>query len=212
VDNRIKFPPTTVDFSAVGTTGQDHDNYPAPGSQARYDHQRMVIIGLLSNQSSTSAPTEFREGTLWFDLNDFSIKIYSDQGFRHLAETIAVSTVDEEDNNTSSILSLAEWYERASGILASSAPEITFSGLSENDVVTTIPIPDSLRDQLFSDSRPFVYKNGILLDPRLTTLEPGSNPNAINIDSNDALGNGDRFTVLIKRIPNDQFYITDVVV
>ena len=72
-DDRINLQPPLVDFSLVGTTGQAHDTFPAPG-QARYDWMRSYLIGLLSHQSSFEEPIEFRLGTTWFDLNTSSFK------------------------------------------------------------------------------------------------------------------------------------------
>lgn len=73
-DDRINLQPPLVDFTNdVGTTGQAHDNFPAPG-QARYDWMRSYLIGLLSNQSAFCEPIEFRIGTVWFDLNNASYK------------------------------------------------------------------------------------------------------------------------------------------
>lgn len=72
-DDRINLQPPLVDFSTVGTTGQAHDTFPAPGP-ARYDWMRSYLIGLLSNQSSFSEPIEFRLGTIWFNLNDATFK------------------------------------------------------------------------------------------------------------------------------------------
>ena len=60
-----------IDFVAdVGIASQDHDNYPPPQGQARFDHMRMAIIALLSQQASFSEPTQYRDGTPWFDLTD----------------------------------------------------------------------------------------------------------------------------------------------
>src|SRR4051812_5941874 len=90
-DNRIRFSPTKIDFTAeVGVTGQDHDSYPSAGSQARFDWMRMVIIGLLSNQSSFTEPSEKREGTLWFDLNNQELKIWDGSNWESIAKYIIV--------------------------------------------------------------------------------------------------------------------------
>lgn len=77
-DARIHLPGSPIDFPTdVGTTGQDHDTYPSPDTQARFDHMRMYLIGLLANQASigTDEPTQYREGTWWFDLTEGAMKI-----------------------------------------------------------------------------------------------------------------------------------------
>ena len=87
-DQRIRLPGAKINFSTdVGTTGQDHDTFPAPG-QARYDHMRMYLLGLLSNQASYSEPTQYREGSFWFDLNTLTFKIYVNDSWSSLSETI----------------------------------------------------------------------------------------------------------------------------
>jgi hypothetical protein len=76
-DYRIKFPAPTIDFTDdVGTTGQDHDNYPSPGTQARYDWMRLMLIGLLTHQASYEEPTQYRDGTVWYDLETLELKIW----------------------------------------------------------------------------------------------------------------------------------------
>lgn len=77
-DNRLRFPAPTIDFDTeVGTTGQDHDNYPSPNTQARYDWMRMCLLALLSHQASYQAPTQYRDGTVWYDLNTLEFKVWS---------------------------------------------------------------------------------------------------------------------------------------
>ena len=80
-DARIVLPPTPIDFAIdVGETGQDHDTYPSPDTQARFDLMRMYLIGLLANQASIGddEPTQFRNGTLWMDLTENALKIRKD--------------------------------------------------------------------------------------------------------------------------------------
>lgn len=210
-DNRIRLSSTLIDFDTeVGNGSQDIDSYPAPGAQARFDHMRSVILGLLGNQSSFDEPSQYRDGSLWFDLNTLELKIRMGalSDWRPIAEAIAVDSTDEEAGD-STILTLAEWYENVANTLNSSAPEITFGGFSSNDGIISIPIPESLRAGLYSDSRPFVYRNGLLIDPRLTALEPSGNPTAVQLTAT-TLADGDTFTVLIKRMPAANFYIPDV--
>jgi len=86
MDNRLRFQGPKFDFnSQVGLSGLDHDNYPAPGL-ARYDQMRMYLIALLANQSSDSPPTEYRAGTIWFDLNEGYFKAWDGTEWRYLSE------------------------------------------------------------------------------------------------------------------------------
>lgn len=115
-DNRIRFPGPPIDFdSEVGTTGQAHDTFPAPG-QARFDWLRSYLIGLLSNQASYTTPIEFRVGSLWFNLNDNSFQFRSDNGaiinvsgenWLGLAHGIVLEPG----------LTLAQWFEQVKDII-----------------------------------------------------------------------------------------------
>lgn len=205
-DNRIRFPSTKIDLSAdVGVTGQDHDTYPAAGSQARADWMGLYLIGLLSSQSSFSEPTEKRDGTVWFDLNTLSMKIWRNSEWQQYAEAI---DLEDSDGN---IISLSDWYEDAAELLKGLSPEIVFSGSSTADAQSLITIPESLRDELTSDSRPLVYKNGSLIDPRNTRLEPSAIPTAVKL-TDETIDNGDTFTVFIRRIPSSTFYTPNVTI
>jgi hypothetical protein len=91
-DNRMRFPAGPIDFqNEVGTTGQDHDAYPEAGTQPRFDWMRMAIIGLLSQQSSYDPPTQYREGTPWFDLNELALKIRRNDAWVPYAQAVLIS-------------------------------------------------------------------------------------------------------------------------
>jgi len=91
-DLRIRFPAPKIDFAAdVGTTGQDHDTYPAADTQPRFDWMRMNLIGLLANQASFDEPTQFRNGTLWYDLNELALKIRKDDEWVPAGDGILVA-------------------------------------------------------------------------------------------------------------------------
>ena len=92
-DARIVLPPSPIDFADVGTTGQDHDTYPSSDTQARFDHMRMYLIGLLANQASIGAdePTQFRNGTLWMDLTEGALKIRKDDEWVPAGDGILVA-------------------------------------------------------------------------------------------------------------------------
>ncbi len=204
-DNRIRLPSTKIDFTAdVGDTGQDHDSYPPPQGQARYDHMRMFLMGLLAQQSSYTEPTQYRDGTPWFDLNDSTIKIRSGSEWVHLSDVISV-----QQTSGTSTQSLTEFVTQVLAAIPNITPEVVFSGVATADNVTSIPIPESLRSGLNSDSRPFVYINGLLVDPRNTRLEPGANPSTVILVTNN-LDTGDLFTVNIRYVPSTTFYSQSV--
>lgn len=205
-DNRVRLPSAKIDFATdVGVASQDHDNYPPPQGQARFDHMRMFLIGLLAQQSSYQEPTEYRDGTPWFDLNTLQLKIRRNAEWQSVAEAIVLE--EDIDGNTTS---LADWFAAVSASLGSLSPEIVFSGVAGADNQISITIPESLRVYLFTDSRPFVYKNGLLLDPRNSRLDPGSNPTAVDLTGGDELDVGDTFTVMIRRVPNETWYTPNV--
>lgn len=109
-DYRIRFDPTTIDFADdVGTTGQDHDSYPAPGTQARYDWMRMYLIGLLSLQASNEAPTQYRNGTLWFKLDENAIYIRKEDEWVLIADAI----VDADGNTLTDLFTRVSTLEGA---------------------------------------------------------------------------------------------------
>jgi hypothetical protein len=204
-DNRIHFPAAKIDFSTdVGVTSQDHDSYPPPQGQARFDHMRMFLIGLLAQQASYDEPTQYRDGTPWFDLNDSSVKIRSGSEWKHLSDAISV-----QQASGVSTLSLTDFVTQVLAAIPNITPEVVFSGVCTNDNVTSIPIPESLRSGLGTESRPFVFVNGALIDPRNTRLEPGANPSTVVLVS-DNLDTGDLFTVNIRYIPDATFYSQSV--
>ena len=204
-DNRLRFPATKIDFvTEVGIGNGDHDTYPSPGAQARYDHMRMVVIALLSQQSSYDEPTEYRDGTPWFDLNDGTLKIRLNDGWVRYSEIISV-----EEQNGVSTKTLAEFYNEVAETLTSLAPEIVFTGTSGTDNVGSITIPITLRGNLNADSRAFVYVNGLLKSPLSTQL---NNPNPTMVILNGfTINSGDDFTVIIRRIPDNTYYTEQVV-
>lgn len=209
-DNRIRLPATLIDFANdVGVTGQDHDSYPAAGAQARYDHMRMYLIGLLSQQSSETAPTQYREGTPWLDTSTSPpiLKIRSGDEWKQYSNAIIVGNDSDGDP-----LSLEDWYSSLSGFLSTFGPEITFSGTCTADDVTQIPIPETLRPAVSSIARPFVYINGLLQDPRDTPVQTAATPISIRLSGGVQLDSGDEFTVVIKSITAANFHSSTVTV
>lgn len=200
MDNRIRFDSTRIDFAgSVGLTGQEHDNYPAPNSQARFDHLRSYLIGLLANQSGDTEPAQYREGTLWFDTAVGVLKIRSGDKWDLLSSVTQLS-----DSVT-----LKQWYDAVRVVVDSASPEVVFNCEIVADGVTSITIPESIRPYIYSDSRAYIYVNGLLLDPRYSTILGAPPPPRIQIVYG-SLSAGDRVIVVIKRIPNTHYY-TDTV-
>ncbi len=199
-DNRVRLPSSKIDFATdVGITSQDHDNYPSPGGQARFDHMRMFLIGLLSQQSSYDAPTEYRDGTPWFDLNSLSLKIWKNNSWEPYSDVIQL----EEG------ITLQDWYLSATASLSSISPELFFAGKS-NINSSSIPIPSSLQSQISSDSRAFITINGLALDPREVSFVGTPNPTTIQLTTIELEPN-DAFQVNIRRVPSTTFVTQNVV-
>lgn len=216
-DYRIKFPPTLVDFqNEVGITGQDHDSYPAPGQQARYDWLRLYLIGLLSNQASSEPPVNYREGTCWLDMSVSPpvLKIRLDSQWVSISDAIDLNGI-----------SLSSWVSNASAILSTASPELFFSGKVTSNTVTQIPIPVSLQSQVYSDTRAFVTVNSASAQLNLSENQNLSaviqyrpiilNPNDVEILAGTTISlstiileKNDTYMVSLRRIPNTYYDIT----
>lgn len=202
-DNRLRFPSALIDFASdVGVASQDHDSYPPPQGQARYDHMRMVVIALLSQQASFDEPTEYRNGTPWFDLNTETLKIRLGNEWVNFSDAIPLGEPDTDGNYTT----LTEWFETTNAALSSLAQEVVFNGVSTSDGVTDITIPESLRVYIFSDTRCFFYVNGLLIDPRNCDILGTSTIRLSNV----SLSTNDEFTVILRRVPSSSFYAPTV--
>lgn len=206
-DNRIKLPATLVDFvNDVGTTGQDHDSYPEPG-QARFDLMRLFLIGLLSNQSSAddNPPTEFRTGTIWFRRTTNAIQIRINDNWVPLAN--AIELIQDSDS-----ISLSDWFTSVETQLESVVPRHTWSGSSVADGIASITVPNSLQDKIEaikSSTRPLVYINGLLVDPRNSRFSSGF-PVVIELLGGVVVDDGDRYTVVVERF--DEFLQDEIVI
>lgn len=202
-DNRLRFSSTLIDFTNdVGIASQDHDNYPPPQGQARYDHMRMVVIALLSQQASFDEPTEYRNGTPWFDLNTNTLKIRSGNEWVNYADVIPLGEADTEGN----YLTLSQWFDTTNAALSSLSQEIVFNGVSTADGVTDITIPESLQVYIFGDTRCYLYINGLLIDPRNCAILGTSTIRLSNV----SLSTNDEFTAILRRVPNSSFYVPTV--
>lgn len=204
-DNRIRFDSAKIDFAtSVGVTGQDHDSYPAAGQQPRYDWMRMFLIGLLANQSSASEPTQYREGTTWFDTTEDTLKIRRQGSWVSVAEAIKLGEASD-----GSAVTLQGLYATIRTLIGNK-PTQTFSGTCSNDGVASIPIPASLRSGCGTGSRAFVYVEGVLLDPRKCVYSGGATPTSIALTGGETINSGERFTVIMMNVDSASFISSDV--
>jgi len=162
-DYRIRFPSSKIDFDedvhGGSPDGQDINDYPSIG-QARYDYMRMVVIGLLANQSSYEEPFNYKIGTIWHNLNDEFLKYFDGEEFDDIASAIKIGEYD-----------LKEWSEIVQNTVGKVSETGSFSGVSNNSGVTEIDIPENmLVAASFDNNHPVLYKNGLLIDPRLTSF------------------------------------------
>jgi len=200
LDNRLKLPGPKIDFAAVGTTGQAHDDFPSGGAQARYDHMRMYLIALLANQSSLYPPTQYREGTCWFDLTTLTMRVRRNGAWTSLSH--AVSVADGAD--PASTVSLQSWVDATDSVLDGLSPEATFSGVATGPAAT-LPIPTALQPAVRPETRPWVWVNGLLLDPRDCTVTGGT-----SVHLSSSLRAGDRFTVLLRGFTAGYFHVSTI--
>jgi hypothetical protein len=204
-DNRLRFPSTLINFTTdVGIASQDHDNYPPPQGVARYDHMRMVVIALLAQQASFDEPSEYRNGTPWFDLNTNTLKIHTSSGWVNYSEVIALGEPDTDGNYTT----LAEWFDTTNSALSVLAQEVVFNGRSTSSNVVDIAIPGQLQAFIYLDTRCYLYINGLLVDPRNCSILCTSTIRLSNV----SLSTNDEFTVILRRVPDNSFYAPTVTV
>jgi hypothetical protein len=209
-NNTLRFPAPEIDFASdVGLSSQDHDNFPAAGAQPRWDWLLMWYISLLANQSGFDEPTQYRVGTDWHDLDVGGMRKYwNGTNWVSLSEAIQVGTISGTGTDAGNPITLQSWVNDTETLLAASSPESTFSGVSSQDGVTSIPIPDALLDSIDKDkNKAFVYINGLLVDPRNVTLCPPT----IELINGIVIDKDDRFTVVIKNI-TDALFIEGTVV
>ena len=196
LDNRIRLDQSVVDFSASGLTGQNHDIYPKPKTQARYDLMRTYLIGLLSNQSSNEntdgEPFEKRTGTLWYKKVAGFLELYDGTKFENLSKHIGV-TVNEETVALSTLLmSILE-------NLKYSSPRVIWCGRFISGT-NYIPIPENYQGHAaITNMHPLVYIDGLMVDPRDTIIQAGA-PAYIKMNDNVNPRPGQRYTVILEHV------------
>jgi len=194
-DYRIRFPSAKIDFDedvhGGSPDGQDVNDFPEPG-QARYDWMRMVVIGLLANQSSEEEPLNLKIGSLWFNLNDEFFKYFDGNDWAELANAIRIGETN-----------LKEWSELVDETVGKVTEAASFTGVADANNITEIDIPDSaLAAASYDNNHPILYKNDLLIDPRLTAFN--LDKNKVLLLDNEAgsvdLRRGDRYTIIIQRL------------
>jgi len=194
-DYRIRFPSAKIDFDedvhGGSPDGQDVNDFPEPG-QARYDWMRMVVIGLLANQSSEEEPLNFKIGSLWFNLNDEFFKYFDGNDWAELANAIRIGETN-----------LKEWSELVDETVGKVTEAASFTGVADVNNITEIDIPDSaLAAASYDNNHPILYKNDLLIDPRLTAFN--LDKNKVLLLDNEAgsvdLRRNDRYTIIIQRL------------
>lgn len=187
MNNKIRFPTDEINFvDDVGLANQDHDNYASVGSYPRFDWMRSIIIGLLANQASKDKPIEYRPGTVHFDLNSFFYKCFKDEDFEDISKYIKI--INE---------SLYSWAENIEEKRRRFQPTGTFSGVAY-DKSEVINIPNNLQNISKSPNRPYLFKNGHIVDPSLIKFNNGCQV-AIELSGNAVLNANDSFVVFIKQ-------------
>lgn len=191
-DFRIRFPSSKINFVedvfAGSPDGQDVNDFPAPGEQARYDWMRMVVIGLLANQSSYEEPINYKIGTLWMDLNDNFYKYFNGESFASASDAIAIGD-----------MSLTDWSEVVNETVGKVTEAASFSGTSNSNGVTEINVPENaLAAAEYENNHPIMYKNDLLVDPRQTSFNP-ERTKVLLLDGLE-LRRNDTFTILIQRM------------
>lgn len=198
LDNRIRLdPPVVVDFTKPGLTGQKHDLYPAPNTQARYDLMRIYLMGLLANQSSNEnvdgEPFEKRTGTLWYKKVAGLLELFDGTDFSDLSKHIGI-TINEEKRTIESVIS---------DILLSlqySAPRVIWCGRFIIGSNNNIPIPEAYHGYaVVAKMRPIVYVDGLLIDPRDTVIQAGS-PAYIKMNDNFNPRPNQKYTVILEHV------------
>jgi hypothetical protein len=194
-DYKIRLPSDLIDFEedvhGGSLDGQQINDFPQPG-QARWDWMRMVILGLLANQSSEDEPINYKIGTIWMNLNDNFYKYFDGENFEEIARAVRMGEMNLED-----------WGEAVEDTVGKVTEAATFSGTIETTGVTEVDIPsDALAAAAYPNNHPVLYLNQFLIDPRLTAFN--INRNTVLLLDNEYgsidTRKDDVFTIMIQRL------------
>jgi hypothetical protein len=201
LDNRIRLDMPIVDFSLAGDTGQVHDEYPAPKTQARYDYMRTFLIGLLSNQSCDETvdgePFQMRTGTLWFKKVAQLLTIFNGTKFDNLDKYIGVN-LGQDSTNSDIIKNLQDFSREVSLNMQYVAPRVVWGGIIGYGNARTFAIPEKFQGYAaIANMVPYVHVNGVLIDPRNASIEVSS-PSYIQINDNTIIKAGQRYFIILQ--------------
>ena len=210
-NNTLRFPAPLIDFATeVGLSGQDHERFPYPDAQPRWDWLLMWFMSLLANQSSYEEPTQYRDGTIWFDMNTMTLKIWRSSLENISGSWISLASSIELETIAGIPVTLSAWYTSTNGKLSGAAPVTTFGGYVVSASATEIPVPVTLQGEIdLIKTRPFVFINGLLVDPRNCEYFTATTIKLLNLVQ---LVQDDKFTVVIQNIMPANFSIPDVVI
>jgi hypothetical protein len=196
-DNRIRLD-IPLGFENAGTTGQNHDTYPAPGD-ARYDFMRTYLIGLLANQASDDEPLEKRTGTLWFQKLAGLLAIFNGAEFEQLSKHIGVEIESGTDEVV--IKTIQDVLSEVLVQLQYVAPRVIWSGrFTGSEGTDQIIIPEKFQGYAaIPNIHPLVYVDGKLLDPRLVSI-CGSSPYYIGANDSVDFKRGQSYTVILEHV------------
>lgn len=189
-DNRIRLDQTPVDFSVTDDVDQNHSSYPSGNTVPRFDLMRSYLIGLLSNQSSDNEPLEKRIGTFWFNKDKGNIFIYNGEEWDLLSKYISVESFGNLQSAIDNIMSF----------IAFVGPKVVWSGVFTSDEVNSIPVPEEFQEYTTSvvGMQPFVFVDGLLIDPRKTIINEQT-PVQIDLIGVDVKPNQE-FTVKLEKV------------
>jgi hypothetical protein len=111
---------------------------------------------------------------------------------------------------SNNLVTLQDWYDTIAATVQTLQSELYFQSVIISSNITLIPIPGQFLSPttlVIPGSRAFVTVNGLLINPLLTTLEPGTTPTAVKVPT--PLNIGDKVSVVIKYIQNSRFHLTE---
>lgn len=192
-DNRIRLDQTPVDFSSTDDVDQNHSDYPSPNTAPRFDLMRSYLIGLLSNQSSNEEPLEKRTGTLWFKKDIEKFLVFIENEWDSLSKYVSMEKSDGEYDSLQNVI------DSIMSSIAFVGPRVVWSGVFTSDEVNSIPVPDEFEEYaVLSGMQPFVFVDGILIDPRKTIINEQT-PVQINLIGVDTKPNQE-FVVKLEKV------------
>lgn len=168
-DFRLRLGGPPIDFSELGFTGTAIDTWPAPGSQARFDEIRSLLLALMSSQASFQEPVNYSLGSMWFDLNAANAGSYK---FRHDAGPVIDPNGEDWVSLSHGVelepgLSLQQWFEQVRDIIIEPTSPLTAIFHRFTTAITSEPISAGTLVYPSSDSHVRIADN---TDPNKTSV------------------------------------------